>query len=108
MPTVSVSVMVCAAASVVMAAVFSVPAIGVDVYKRQVHTGFSYLLYFASLPRLDRRTIATFSYIDPISAILLSSLFLAEPMTLIQAAGAVLILGATLVNELIGMRNARA
>ena len=73
-----------------------------------VHTGFSYLLYFASLPRLDSRTIATFSYIDPISAILLSSLFLAKPMTLIQAAGAVLILGATLVNELIGMRNARA
>lgn len=73
-----------------------------------VHTGFSYLLYFASLPRLDSRTIATFSYIDPISAILLSILFLAEPMTLIQAAGAVLILGATLVNELIGMRNARA
>ena len=73
-----------------------------------VHTGFSYLLYFASLPRLDSRTIATFSYIDPISAILLSSLFLAEPMTLIQAAGAVLILGATLVNELICMRNARA
>lgn len=73
-----------------------------------VHTGCSYLLYFASLPRLDSRTIATFSYIDPISAILLSSLFLAEPMTLIQAAGAVLILGATLVNELIGMRNARA
>lgn len=73
-----------------------------------VHTGFSYLLYFTSLPRLDSRTIATFSYIDPISAILLSSLFLAEPMTLIQAAGAVLILGATLVNELIGMRNARA
>lgn len=73
-----------------------------------VHTGFSYLLYFASLPRLDSRTIATFSYIDPISAILLSSLFLAEPMTLIQAAGAVLILGATLVNELVDMRNARA
>lgn len=73
-----------------------------------VHTGFSYLLYFASLPRLDSRTIATFSYIDPISAILLSSLFLAEPMTLIQAAGAVLILGATLVNDLVGMRNARA
>ncbi len=73
-----------------------------------VHTGFSYLLYFASLPRLDSRTIATFSYIDPISAILLSSLFLAEPITLVQAAGAVLILGATLVNELVGMRNARA
>lgn len=73
-----------------------------------VHTGFSYLLYFASLPRLDSRTIATFSYIDPISAILLSSLFLAEPMTLVQAAGAVLILGATLVNEMVGMRNARA
>lgn len=69
-----------------------------------VHTGFSYLLYFASLPRLDSRTIATFSYIDPISAILLSSLFLAEPMTLVQAAGAVLILGATLVNELVGIR----
>lgn len=71
-----------------------------------VHTGFCYLLYFASLPRLDNRTIATFSYIEPISAILLSSLFLAEPMTLVQAAGAVLILGATLINELLGMRNA--
>lgn len=72
-----------------------------------VHTGFSYLLYFASLPRLDSRTIATFSYIEPISAILLSSLFLAEPMTLVQAAGAVLILGATLVNELAGVGNTR-
>ena len=72
-----------------------------------VHTGFSYLLYFASLPRLDNRTIATFSYIDPISAILLSCLLLAEPMTLVQSAGAVLILGATLINELVGMRNAK-
>ncbi|WP_195269372.1 DMT family transporter [Eubacterium sp. 1001713B170207_170306_E7] len=73
-----------------------------------VHTGFSYLLYFASLPRLDNRTIATFSYIDPISAILLSSLFLAEPVTPVQAGGAVLILGATLVNELAGTKNKKA
>lgn len=67
-----------------------------------IHTGISYLLYFSAIQELKAQTIATFSYIDPISAIVMSSIFLGEKMTAIQLFGGILILGATLINELAG------
>jgi len=63
------------------------------------HTGLAYLLYFTSIQRLNSQTIAIFSYIDPISAILMSGLFLGERMTGIQMIGGILILGAAFVSE---------
>ncbi|HHU73799.1 MAG TPA: DMT family transporter, partial [Clostridiales bacterium] len=62
------------------------------------HTGLAYLLYFTSIQRLNSQTIAIFSYIDPISAILMSGLFLGERMTGIQMIGGILILGAAFVS----------
>ena len=43
--------------------------------------------------------MAVLSYIDPISAIILGTLFLSEPITLMQAAGGLLILGSTFLGE---------
>ena len=65
-----------------------------------VHTGIAYALYFGSMNDLKAQTVALFSYIDPIVAIILSALFLKEPMTLHSAIGAVLVLGATMISEL--------
>ena len=65
-----------------------------------VHTGIAYALYFGAVKSLKAQTAAIFSYIDPVFAIILSALFLNEPMTVMAAIGAVLILGSTLVSEL--------
>jgi len=65
-----------------------------------VHTGLSYALYFGSMGSLRAQTVALFSYIDPIVAILLSATLLREGMTLLAAVGAVLVLGSTLISEL--------
>lgn len=67
-----------------------------------IHTGIAYLLYFSAILKLKGQTIAVFSYIDPISAIIMSSVFLGERMTIIQLLGGILILGTTLINELCG------
>jgi drug/metabolite transporter (DMT)-like permease len=64
-----------------------------------VHTGISYLLYFTAIRKLSGQTIAVFSYTDPISAIILSSIIFSEKMTLLQIIGGILILGATFLSE---------
>ena len=66
-----------------------------------VHTGIAYTLYFGAIPRMKAQTAAIFSYIDPIVAILLSALLLREPMDWLCAVGAALVLGSTLVSELL-------
>ena len=66
-----------------------------------VHTGIAYALYFGSMNGLKAQTVALFSYIDPIVAIILSALFLKEPMTVYSGIGAVLVLGATMISELL-------
>lgn len=63
------------------------------------HTGVCYALYFGALPLLNAQTAALFSYIDPVVAILLSAIFLHEPMDSLSTVGAVLILGSTLFGE---------
>ena len=65
-----------------------------------VHTGFAYVFYFGSMQSLKAQTIALFSYLDPIFAILLSAVVLGEPLGMTSIIGAVLVLGSTLVSEL--------
>lgn len=65
-----------------------------------LHTGISYTLYFGSMSVLEAQTIAIFSYIDPIVAILLSALFLKEPLGISGIVGAIMVLGAAFVSEL--------
>lgn len=65
-----------------------------------LHTGVSYYLYFGSMEHVPGQTAAIISYVDPVVAVLLSVLFLREPMGAAEGLGAVLILGAALVSEL--------
>ncbi|MBP3673200.1 MAG: EamA family transporter [Oscillospiraceae bacterium] len=64
-----------------------------------VHTGIPYALYFSSIKLLPAQTVALFSYIDPILAIILSALVLHEPIGVSEIIGAVLILGAAYFSE---------
>lgn len=65
-----------------------------------VHTGVTYCLYFSSLKELPGQKAAILSYIDPLTAVLVSVLILRERMTLWQTVGGLLILGFTFWNEL--------
>lgn len=64
-----------------------------------LHTGIAYTLYFGSMKQLKAQTVALYSYIDPILAILLSALLLNEPLSVTSAIGAVLILGAAFISD---------
>jgi RarD protein len=64
-----------------------------------VHTGIAYLLYFSSMKELKGQSIAILSYIDPISAVVFSSIFLGENMNLFKVVGGIFILGSTLLSE---------
>ena len=65
-----------------------------------VHTGLAYALYFSSLDHLPAQTAALMSYIDPVSAILLSALVLKEGMSPFSIVGTVLVLGSVIFCEL--------
>ncbi|RVU97738.1 EamA/RhaT family transporter [Coriobacteriales bacterium OH1046] len=64
-----------------------------------VHTGIAYLLYFGSMDGLEAQTIALFSYIDPVSALVFSSLLLQEPLSMAGMIGAAMILGSAIIGE---------
>lgn len=63
-----------------------------------LHTGVAYCLYFSSLPHVTGQEAAVLSYIDPLTAVILSVTILHEPMSVRQIIGGVLILGFTLLN----------
>ncbi len=65
-----------------------------------VHTGLAYALYFGAVQKLDAQTSAFYSYIDPVFAVILSAVVLGEPMTVVTAIGAVLVLGSTFLSEI--------
>lgn len=67
------------------------------------HTGIVYMIYFSSVQKIPAQTTAVFSYIDPVTAIILSAVVLGERLDAVQIIGTVLILAATLFNELAPM-----
>lgn len=69
-----------------------------------LHTGYSYSIYFNCVAKLKTQTVAMYSYTDPIVAIVLSTIILKQKMTLLSVIGAILILGSTMVNELLERR----
>ena len=64
-----------------------------------VHTGIAYVLYFGSMDGLKAQSVAILSYIDPVSALLLSALVLREPLGAPGIIGAVLIIGSAVISE---------
>ncbi|NLX92207.1 MAG: DMT family transporter [Firmicutes bacterium] len=69
-----------------------------------VHTGIAYILFFGSIQKLQGQTIAIFSYIDPMSAIVMSTILLNEKMEALQIIGGILIIGAAFVSERLGKK----
>ena len=65
-----------------------------------VHTGIAYAMYFGSMDGVRAQTAAILSYMDPITALILSALILGESLTLSGIIGAILIIGAAIVSEL--------
>lgn len=70
-----------------------------------VHTGVSYWMYFGALGQLPSQSVALFSYLDPVVAILLSALWLREALGWQEILGAALILGSAILGELPGQKN---
>lgn len=64
-----------------------------------INTGLAYYLYFSGLQKLSGQSVALISYLDPVSALVFSALFLHEAMTPLQLLGAVLIIGGAVFGE---------
>ena len=79
---------------------FSVSSIVLLLVLGVVHTGIAYAMYFGSMDGLRVQTIAVFSYIDPVSALLFSALLLGEPLSVPQIIGAVMIIGSAVGSEI--------
>ena len=63
------------------------------------HTGIAYTMYFSSMKSLRAGSVAMLSYIDPVSALILSSLILGEKMALPGWIGAGMIILSAFVSE---------
>ncbi len=73
-----------------------------------VNTGLACYLYFSSIQVLPAQSVSICGYLDPLSALLFSALFLQERLTGAQLVGALLILGGAAVGELLQKRPGRA
>ena len=69
-----------------------------------VNTGAGCYLYFSSIPRLSAQTVALCGYLEPVSALVFSAIFLHERLTAVQLAGTALILGGAVFGEFVKLR----
>ena len=72
-----------------------------------LNTGAGCYYYFSSIGRLPVQTVAICGYIEPLSAVLFSVVFLHEALLPLQAAGALLIVGGALMGEGVFQKNRR-
>ena len=66
-----------------------------------VFTAIVYIRYFGIIVKIPARTVAIFSYADPVIAVLVSVFIMNEPITIYGIIGSVLIIGSAIVSELI-------
>ncbi|MBQ3490458.1 MAG: EamA family transporter [Clostridia bacterium] len=64
-----------------------------------LHTGLAYCLYFTAIAGLKGQQIALLSYVDPLTAVLISVFLLSETTTVWQMTGGILILVFSFLNE---------
>lgn len=64
-----------------------------------INTGIGCYCYFSSIGNLPVQMVAICGYLEPLSAVVFSLLFLEEVMMQVQAAGAVLILAGAMFGE---------
>ena len=65
-----------------------------------VNTGIGCYLYFSSIQNLPAASVAICGYIEPLSALIFSAIFLSERLSLIQMLGAFFIIGGAMLAEL--------
>lgn len=65
-----------------------------------VSTGIGCYFYFSSIGGLPVQTVSILGYLEPLSALIFSAAILGEKLSLVQIAGAVLILGGAAFGEL--------
>ncbi len=66
-----------------------------------LHTGAAYCMYFRGMGSLPVQTMAVLGYLEPVVSVLCSAVFLREPMGWTGWIGAVLVIAAAAVSELI-------
>ncbi len=70
-----------------------------------LNTGTGCYFYFSSIGHLPIQTVAVCGYLEPLSAVIFSVLFLRENLLPLQIIGAVLIIGGALFSEIISSTN---
>lgn len=65
-----------------------------------LNTAIECYFYFSSIGKLPVQTVAICGYLEPLSAVVFSVIFLKEIMLAIQVVGAVLIIGGAMLGEL--------
>lgn len=65
-----------------------------------VNTGVGCYLYFSSIQKLSAQSVSICGYLEPLSALIFSAIFLREHLTIIQITGSFLILGGAAFSEL--------
>ena len=69
-----------------------------------INTGIVSYMYFSSIGRLPVQSVAILGYLEPLSAVLFSVIFLKEVLLPMQILGGVLIIGGAAAAELLGKR----
>lgn len=67
-----------------------------------LNTGIGCYLYFSSIGKISVQTVAVCGYLEPLSAVFFSVIFLGETLLPLQIVGAVLIIGGAVWGELSG------
>lgn len=65
-----------------------------------LHTGVAYALYFASMDGLPGQTVALYSYIDPLVAVVASVVVLRQNIGIADGIGIVLILAGSIISDI--------
>ena len=75
--------------------------VGLVIMLGVVQTGIAYCLYFGAIPYLSAQSLAVLGYVEPAVAVLVSTLIMHEPLSLLGWLGAALIIGAAAASELV-------
>jgi len=70
-----------------------------------INTGIGCYFYFSSIGRLPVQSVSILGYLEPLSAIIFSAVFLGEKLGFVQIVGAALILGGAAYGELFRSKN---
>ena len=69
-----------------------------------VNTGFGCLVYFSAIPRIDAQKVAVLGYLEPLSSVAFSAVFLHEALSPAQLAGGALIIAGAVAFEMAGRK----